>query len=438
LPLFAYVDHRGHSNRITLIVDAPAHRTLVSTHRPRTLAWTAQGAWLATLLARQCGRPICDRPAPTKDGSTLHQAASGQTVSCGRVAIIGAGVAGLGCARTLRNHGVDVVVFDKGRSAGGRLASHRSGDFDADVGAPYFTIREEGFGREVQSWLAAGVVASWPARVLSLPSAGAKLVETPAVARYVAVPTMSALARHLSRDIAVQTSHRVDEIDLRDGRFILSGVVGAAGTTLGPRDPGRPENLQPMGEFDTVVVCLPADQAHPLVRRVHPALADAVAQVRCEPCLALAFVPKGDVLRHLPCDGVFFGRDGDADRTVAWLCRESSKPGRRDDDTWVLHADSAWSQLHLRDPDEDVQAALLGALSRWLAISPFAAQSATLRRWAFARGPSQQASGPLWDAALRLGVGGDWTLGGRIEGAYSSGVALAGRVLGREQSMAGV
>ncbi|MFM2162455.1 MAG: hypothetical protein RLZZ383_1967 [Pseudomonadota bacterium] len=46
------------------------------------------------------------------------------SVACsGRVVIVGAGAAGAIAARTLADHGVDVVVLDKGRHVGGRLAS---------------------------------------------------------------------------------------------------------------------------------------------------------------------------------------------------------------------------------------------------------------------------------------------------------------------------
>ena len=42
-----------------------------------------------------------------------------------RVAIVGAGVSGLACAKLLGDHGIDVVVFDKSRGTGGRASTHR-------------------------------------------------------------------------------------------------------------------------------------------------------------------------------------------------------------------------------------------------------------------------------------------------------------------------
>ena len=59
-----------------------------------------------------------------------------------RVTVIGAGLAGLIAAQQLHNNGHDVVVLDKGKSPGGRLATRRIGDATLDHGAQFFTVRE--------------------------------------------------------------------------------------------------------------------------------------------------------------------------------------------------------------------------------------------------------------------------------------------------------
>jgi predicted NAD/FAD-dependent oxidoreductase len=41
-------------------------------------------------------------------------------------AVIGAGISGLICARTLAQHGWLVTVFEKGRGVGGRMAVRRT------------------------------------------------------------------------------------------------------------------------------------------------------------------------------------------------------------------------------------------------------------------------------------------------------------------------
>ena len=348
----------------------------------------------------------------------------------GRVAIVGAGVAGLTCARTLLHHGVDVVVFDKGRRPGGRLASVRSPELAADLGAQYFTVRDERFGHSVRSWVDEGVVERWNGRVLALPHIGGPLVDPPPAERFVGTPSMSAIARHLGREVAVRASHRVDEIERRDTRFVLSGTIGASGVTLGPREGRKAEPPVAFGDFDVLLVCLPADQVHPLIESVSPSLAHSVTRAAYNPCLALGVVPDGDVLRGLPFDGLFVGMDGDPDRILAWLARDSSKPKRSGAETWVVHAAPDWSRAHLRDPAEAIERALLDELARILGLPRSAAKATTLRRWSFAHAPAPLEAEALFDEDAKVGVGGDLFAGGNVEGAFLSGLALACRVLG--------
>lgn len=52
-----------------------------------------------------------------------------------RVGIVGAGAAGLAAARELRGQGHAVVVFEKSRGFGGRIATRRVGPYTFDTGA---------------------------------------------------------------------------------------------------------------------------------------------------------------------------------------------------------------------------------------------------------------------------------------------------------------
>lgn len=62
-----------------------------------------------------------------------------------RVAIIGAGISGLACARQLVKEGVEIVVFEKSRSLGGRCASRSWEGCVFDHGAQFFTARSPDF-----------------------------------------------------------------------------------------------------------------------------------------------------------------------------------------------------------------------------------------------------------------------------------------------------
>jgi phytoene dehydrogenase-like protein len=108
-----------------------------------------------------------------------------------KVAIIGAGIAGLSCALRLQQDGCVVTLFDKGRGAGGRMATRRietpGGMIAFDHGAQYLTMRDPDFVAAMQGWAAAGVVARWPA---AGPDA------------WVGTPGMNAIVGHLAAQAA--------------------------------------------------------------------------------------------------------------------------------------------------------------------------------------------------------------------------------------------
>lgn len=375
------------------------------------------------------------RPRPTSvhaerlDLEAYAGRAARDTRRIGRVAVIGAGLTGLSCARTLLDNGVDVVVFERSRSPGGRLSHVRATELGVDLGAQYFTARDARFRRFVSSWLDDGLVARWPGRIGALDGRGGEPVETEPLERFVGTPNMNAIAIHLARDLPLRTSHRVDRLERRGDTWILQGVVAPRGTSLGPREEA-PETLVDLGTFDALVSCLPPPQAHELLVDVAPTLAESLARVSAEPCVALGFEPKEpEGLRGVPFDGLFVGRDADRDRVLSWVARDSSKPGRARSERWVVHAAPEWSRDHLTSPREWLERALLDELARLLRIARIDTVTSTLRRWTSARAyPCFDR--PMFDDRARLGVGGDFTSGGRVEGAFLSGVALAGRIMG--------
>lgn len=54
-----------------------------------------------------------------------------------KIAVVGAGIAGLTCAYELQQHGFDVVVFEKNNYVGGRMASRRKNMLLFDIGADH-------------------------------------------------------------------------------------------------------------------------------------------------------------------------------------------------------------------------------------------------------------------------------------------------------------
>src|SRR3954464_485274 len=75
--------------------------------------------------------------------------------------VVGAGVAGLACARALTDAGARVRVFERSRVVGGRLASKRYGGRYADIGAAYFVADDPDFAVQVSSWRSRGLARPW-------------------------------------------------------------------------------------------------------------------------------------------------------------------------------------------------------------------------------------------------------------------------------------
>jgi renalase len=362
-----------------------------------------------------------------------------------RIAVLGAGVAGLSCARALVDLGARVTLFDKGRSVGGRLATRREPPFAFDLGAQYFTARDPRFVEQTRRWQSDGTCARWGGRIVAVAHAGAKLEETEPLARFVGTPGMNAVGNAMATGLDIRTSHRVDLItpyagqDEKDRKIALRGTAGEKGTTLKARAAGADAALAPLGSFDAVLVCLPSEQAASLVETASPELAAAARTVTMEPSFALGIVVAGEAaerLRALSFEGAFIGRgDAPSGSGLSWVARDSSKPGRganEGSDAWVLHATSRWTREHFADAEADVTTAMLADFAAVFGTDAIEPSARYLRRWSFAKAgdPLDLEGDVLYDDVTRIGLAGDWTAGGKVEGAYLSGLALAARVLG--------
>ena len=68
------------------------------------------------------------------------------------VLILGAGLAGLSCARRLQDAGKKVLVLEKARGLGGRMACRRTEKGAWDHGAQYFTATDQDFMAQIALW----------------------------------------------------------------------------------------------------------------------------------------------------------------------------------------------------------------------------------------------------------------------------------------------
>jgi predicted NAD/FAD-dependent oxidoreductase len=313
-----------------------------------------------------------------------------------RAAVVGAGVSGLVLARTLRDAGCEVAVFDKGRTVGGRVATRRREQGAFDHGAQRFSARGEAFRAAVEDWERAGVVA--------------RTESASDEPWWVPQPDANALARALAAGLEVRVSTRVTSLRRVNHAWRLALEGGG--------DPGP---------FDVVLLTAPVPQSAALLAP-HGVFTEALARVHYAPTWALLLLCDAAGVAW-PARTFTPGRDGDA---ISLLVREGGKPGRPPDDALmrlVVHATSAFSLAHLDDSDEAVTAALVAALRAWPGLDGLRVRFAQAHRWRFARVIAPLGEPALYDAARGLGVAGDGLLGPRIEAAWESGRALAARVI---------
>ena len=77
------------------------------------------------------------------------------------VVVVGAGISGIAAARALTQGGREVVVLDRGRRIGGRMASRRTDGRMVDTGASYFTVSDDTFRAQVDDWASRGLARAW-------------------------------------------------------------------------------------------------------------------------------------------------------------------------------------------------------------------------------------------------------------------------------------
>lgn len=330
------------------------------------------------------------------------------------IAIIGAGLAGLTCARRLQEQGHHVVVYERNSDIGGRMGTRQTELGGFDHGAQYFTASSDQFKKEIAAWRKAGWVAPWEGRLVSLSDGAMTAVRHPLSSpkRMVAVPGMAALAQHLAENIEVRSEQSVRRIE----RFGDQWLLAVQADTV-PIDASA-------GPFDAVILAVPADLAMPLLQPVS-GLAEQVGHEHLVPCWALIMGFEQSL--GLDYDGAWLQGS-----RLKWIARDASKPQRRPGEHWIGHASPEWSTEHLNDDPERVKEKLLKAFHEATGSQVQPVYSA-VHCWRYAQATSTLPGDCLWDAASRVGVCGDWFAAGldgsgRVENAYLSGLALAAAV----------
>lgn len=313
-----------------------------------------------------------------------------------KVAMIGSGLTALMAANALRDAGVhDILLIDKARSVGGRLATRRIDNGRVDHGAQFFTVRTATFQAIVDKWLAASWVRQWFGD------------NHP---RYLSVDGMNALAKRLAQDIPSLLNARVTNISREQNGFIV-------GIENGDRI-----------YAETVIVTAPAPQTIELIGQVASVeTLTTLQQIQFDPCFVGIFELSEEST---------FSTDGHQDKNLpAGVLRivDHQKKGISPIPTVSVYMTGDWSASRYEQEDADVLAQLKEQVADVLPLNTL--RSEQLKRWRYAQA-NTHVSQAFLQVTDRLFVAGDAFLYAddvaaktRMESAVLSGLAVAEEVV---------
>ncbi|MBN2308131.1 MAG: FAD-dependent oxidoreductase, partial [Candidatus Hydrogenedentes bacterium] len=155
----------------------------------------------------------------------------------GKVVVVGAGIAGLLAARSLRDAGREVVVLEASDAVGGRIETRRIGHAVFDTAAQFFTVRHPWFVRLVAGWERERVVTEWCRGFTSADDR----VHPDGFVRYRGVMGMADVPRYLARGVDVRLGERIVSIAARDNQWTVTTArresIAADGVILTPPVP---------------------------------------------------------------------------------------------------------------------------------------------------------------------------------------------------------
>lgn len=317
------------------------------------------------------------------------------------VLVVGAGLAGLLAADALQAAGKSVVVVEKARGVGGRLATWRLGPGRGDYGAQFFTVREPEFQKFVDEWLEAGLAFEWTRGWAAEGEAEAD----DGFPRYAINGGMTAVAKHLAQNLTLHNQTKLGKIKLvGDGWDVMAGNGRFYQTRALLLTPPVPQSLALLNAGEV-----------PLATEDRKAL----EKIAYAPCLSGLFWIEGEVT--LPEPGALQRLEA----PVSFLADNQRKGISPKATVITVHANPMMSKIWYTAPKGE----LVGLFMR--ALRPFLSKNSSVKehhihRWRYALPTVTHPKRTLLANGLPpLAFAGDAFNGPRVEGAALSGLAAA-------------
>lgn len=343
-------------------------------------------------------------------------------------AVIGAGMAGIVCARTLQQAGHKVTVLESQLYIGGRMGSHHTPHGSFDIGAQFFTVRDPRFQQALDT--TPNATRRWSVNAIRTLDATGKAVvaiQKKNEPHLVGSPTMESLLDTWAEPLNVHTGETVLAFErdaLNDEQWQLHCADDDGGVRV-------------YAGVDGIVLAIPPAEAQAMLEDSEvTAPADwNLNDVYVAPSWTMLLTFAHAVDPTITAIGPQWNAARSEHPRINWVVRESSKPGRGKVERWTVQASPDWALKHENDDPQRVADKLLQAFAD---VTHIRAKPTDIRmlQWAYAKtiNPlTKDAKGKsrshLWSADSQIGVCGDWCLGYRVEDAFVSGLELALQIL---------
>ncbi|WP_373531346.1 NAD(P)/FAD-dependent oxidoreductase [Vampirovibrio sp.] len=302
--------------------------------------------------------------------------------------IIGAGISGLLAGAELQKAGQNILIVDKARGVGGRMATRRKDGFAWDHGAQFARFRSAAIQDYLPAWTENNLLKLWF-------SSGSE----PA---WIGTQGMTSLPKGLAERLPVQLNCKVTSIrPLPTGWEVLDEGGGVY-------------------KANSLLITAPLPQALALLAPLdlEESLLENLSSIQYFPCLAL-LISLAEGTDKVPASGLSL----EDHAVISWMA-DNQKKGISDRPSLTLHASPVWSERYFEADEAVITKLLLKFAADWIPSASLL--NTQLMRWRYSLPQSQYTE--LFckaSATPHLLLAGDAFGGPRVEGAMLSGLAAA-------------
>ncbi|WP_342597442.1 NAD(P)-binding protein [Cyanobacterium aponinum UTEX 3222] len=339
-----------------------------------------------------------------------------------KIAVIGAGMAGLTVGKILSKKGFSVDIFDKGRGVGGRMSSRRTEWGYLDHGCQYFTVKDPLFKEFLQEYNSS--ITVWQGRFFSwIEDHFQEVAEEKSL--YLPITSMNTLCKQMALNINICLQTRIVSLQQQKDKWILVD-----------------EQSNYYENYDWVIITAPPIQTWDLIK-THRNIIDLVSTETGE--TGIRGIASIESVQMYPCYSLMlviaeekdFGFDGlQLEHPIlGWIGVNSSKPARVKQLSLIIQSNFHWAENYLASNQEVLQSDgdsrnLVGEILKKEAekvlshnFEGILYESLHLWRYALPKKPNTKKY--YIDKSNQLAVCGDWCFQGKVESAFLSAYLLA-------------